>query len=150
MRAVVQRVSEASVSVDGRTISHIERGFVVLLGIGREDGDREARYLANKIAHLRVFDDAQGKMNLALSDVGGSVLLVSQFTLYGDARKGRRPGFVDAAPHREAEELVGHFGELLRAEGIPVREGQFQAHMQVQLCNDGPVTLILDTATMMR
>jgi len=150
MRAVVQRVTEASVSVDGQTLGTIGAGFVVLLGIGREDGVPEARYLSNKIAHMRVFDDGEGKMNLALADVGGGVLLVSQFTLYGDARKGRRPGFVNAAPPQEAKWLVQRFAELLREQEIVVEEGQFQSHMQVRLCNDGPVTMILDTATMKR
>jgi D-tyrosyl-tRNA(Tyr) deacylase len=150
MRAVVQRVCEASVCVEGQTLGTIGIGFVVLLGIGREDGEPEARYLSSKIAHMRVFDDGEGKMNLTLADVGGSILLVSQFTLYGDARKGRRPGFVDAAPPQEAERLVQRFGELLREHGIAVEEGKFQAHMQVRLNNDGPVTMLLDTAMMMR
>lgn len=150
MRAVVQRVSEASVTVEGRLVGEIGRGFLVLLGVTHGDGEEEARVLARKIAHLRVFEDDAGKMNLALADVGGSVLVVSQFTLYGDARKGRRPGFTDAAPPEVAEPLVARFAGFLREEGVPVAEGQFQAHMQVRLCNDGPVTLILDTAEMMR
>jgi D-tyrosyl-tRNA(Tyr) deacylase len=146
---VVQRVSEASVTVEGRVVGEIGRGFLVLLGVTHGDGEEEARVLARKIAHLRVFEDDAGKMNLALADVGGSVLVVSQFTLYGDTRRGRRPGFTDAAPPDVAEPLVARFAGLLREEGVPVAEGQFQAHMQVRLCNDGPVTLILDTAEMM-
>jgi len=150
MRAVVQRVSEAAVTVGDQIVGQIGRGFLVLLGVTHGDGEKEARYLARKIAHLRVFEDDASKMNLALADVGGSVLVVSQFTLYGDARKGRRPGFTDAAPPDVAEPLVARFADLLRQEGVPVAEGQFQAIMQVRLCNDGPVTLILDTAQMMR
>jgi len=150
MRAVVQRVSEASVEVDGQVIGEIGRGFVVLLGVTHGDTEQEARYLARKIAHLRVFEDDAGKMNRALADVGGSVLVVSQFTLYGDARKGRRPSFTDAAPPEIAEPLVERFTDFLRDEGLPVATGQFRAKMQVRLCNDGPVTLILDTAQMMR
>jgi len=150
MRAVVQRVSQASVRVENQVVGEIEAGFVVLLGVTGADGEQEARYLAHKIAHLRVFEDPEGKMNLALADVGGSVLVVSQFTLYGDVRKGRRPGFTRAASPRVAEPLVARFAESLREEAVPVAEGTFGAHMQVSLCNDGPVTLILDTAEMMR
>jgi D-tyrosyl-tRNA(Tyr) deacylase len=150
MRAVVQRVSEASVTVEGRAISEIEQGYLVLLGVTHEDGEREISYLANKIAHLRVFEDAAGRMNLALADIDGSVLVVSQFTLFGDARKGRRPGFTQAAPPSVAEPLVAKFADALRAEGLKVAEGKFRAHMQVRLCNDGPVTMILDTEQMMR
>ena len=148
MRAVVQRVCEGSVAVGGQVISGIGHGFVVLLGVTHGDTEQEALYLARKIAHLRVFEDDAGKMNLALADVGGSVLVVSQFTLYGNARKGRRPGFTDAALPDVAEPLVARFAEFLRQEGVPVAEGQFQAHMQVRLCNDGPVTLIFDTVQM--
>ena len=150
MRAVVQRVSQASVRVENQVVGEIERGFVVLLGVTHLDGEQEARYLARKIAHLRVFEDPEGKMNLAMADVGGSALVVSQFTLYGDARKGRRPGFTEAAPPHVAEPLVARFAQFLREEAVPVAEGTFRAHMQVSLCNDGPVTLILDTAEMMR
>jgi len=150
MRAVVQRVSEASVTVEGQVIGQIGCGFLVLLGVTHGDTEQEARYLARKIAHLRVFEDEAGKMNLALADVGGGVLVVSQFTLYGDARKGRRPSFTAAAPPEVAEPLVARFADFLREEGVPVAEGRFQAHMQVRLCNDGPVTLILDTAQMKR
>ena len=150
MRAVVQRVSQASVRVENQVVGEIERGFVVLLGVTHLDGEQEARFLARKIAHLRVFEDPEGKMNLAMADVGGSALVVSQFTLYGDARKGRRPGFTEAAPPHVAEPLVARFAQFLREEAVPVAEGTFRAHMQVSLCNDGPVTLILDTAEMMR
>ena len=150
MRAVVQKVIQASVSVENQTVGEIETGFVVLLGVTHGDGEQEARYLARKIAHLRIFEDQEGKMNLALADVGGSALVISQFTLYGDARKGRRPGFTAAAPPEVAEPLVARFADLLRDEAVPVAEGTFRAHMQVSLCNDGPVTLILDTAEMMR
>jgi D-tyrosyl-tRNA(Tyr) deacylase len=150
MRAVVQRVTEASVTVAERVISCIGPGFVVLLGVTHADTRAQAVYLARKIAGLRVFEDAAGKMNLALADVGGSVLVVSQFTLYGDARKGRRPGFTDAALPDVAEPLVAAFADALREQGLVVGEGQFQAHMQIRLVNDGPVTLILDTAELMR
>ena len=150
MRAVVQRVREASVAAEDRLLAKIGEGFVVLLGVSGDDGEREAKYLARKIAYLRVFDDEAGKMNLALADVSGSVLVISQFTLFGDVRRGRRPGFTGAAPPDVAEPLVGRFADLLRAEGVSVAEGQFRAHMQVSLCNDGPVTLILDTAQMLR
>ncbi len=148
MRAVVQRVSKASVAVNGKEISAIGRGFLVLLGVTHSDGEEEAAYLARKIAGLRLFEDAQGKMNLSLADVNGEVLVVSQFTLYGDARKGRRPSFTQAARPKQAEPLVERFVAHLRSAGIPTQTGQFQAHMDVCLCNDGPVTLILDTEQM--
>jgi D-tyrosyl-tRNA(Tyr) deacylase len=148
MRAVVQRVSEASVAVDGEIVSRIGPGLLVLVGIAPEDGESEAAYLARKIAGLRVFEDDAGKMNLGLDEVGGSVLAVSQFTLYGDSRKGRRPSFTDAAPPDQAERLYQRFCTLLEAEGVPVARGIFQAHMRVALVNDGPVTLWLDTALM--
>jgi D-tyrosyl-tRNA(Tyr) deacylase len=149
MRAVVQRVSEASVVVDGQTVGQIGRGFLILLGISHEDGEAEARWLARKIAGLRVFEDDAGKMNLALQDVGGGILVVSQFTLYGDVRKGRRPSFVNAARPEHAQPLYQRFCELIAGEGIPVERGIFQAHMDVRLTNDGPVTLWLDTAELM-
>ncbi|HEY63348.1 MAG TPA: D-tyrosyl-tRNA(Tyr) deacylase [Caldilineae bacterium] len=148
MRAVVQRVSEASVTVGDEVISAIGRGFLILLGVTHSDGEEEAAYLARKIAGLRVFEDDQGKMNLSLADVNGEALVVSQFTLYADTRKGRRPSFIDAARPEHAEPLVERFVEHLRALGIPTKTGRFQAHMAVRLCNDGPVTLILDTAQM--
>ncbi len=146
MRALIQRVSQAAVTVDDEIVGRIGRGFVVLLGVTHADGQREAAWLAHKIAGLRVFDDAAGKMNLGLSDVSGEVLVVSQFTLYGDARKGRRPDFLQAARPEQAEPLVDYFVEQLRADGLPVQTGQFRALMQVSLVNDGPVTLWLDTA----
>lgn len=150
MRAVVQRVTEASVTVDGEVVGAIQRGFLILLGITHDDGEAEASYLARKIGGLRIFEDRAGKMNLALTEVGGAALVVSQFTLYGDMRKGRRPSFTDAAAPEQAERLYQRFCALLAAEGIGVAQGIFQAHMQVALVNEGPVTLWLDTATMMR
>lgn len=150
MRAVVQRVSEASVTVDGAQVASIEQGVLILLGITHGDGAEEMRYLARKIASLRIFEDEAGKMNLTLDDVGGAALVVSQFTLYGDVRKGRRPSFTDAAPPAQAEPLYAQFCEQLAAEGVRVASGVFQAHMQVALVNDGPVTLWLDSATLMQ
>ncbi len=150
MRALVQRVSEASVTVDGQVVGAIGRGFLILLGVTHGDGEAEAAWLAHKIAGLRIFEDAAGKFNLGLADVGGEALLVSQFTLYGNARKGRRPSFTDAARPEQAEPLMDRFAELLRAEGFRVATGVFGAMMAVQLVNDGPVTLWLDTAELMR
>lgn len=149
MRAVVQRVSQASVAVDGTTVGAIGRGFLVLLGVTHTDGQTEAQWLARKIAGLRLFEDDAGKMNLGLADVSAGLLVVSQFTLYGDARRGRRPGFVDAARPEQAEPLINYFVDQVRREGLPVETGQFRAHMQVALINDGPVTLWLDTADLM-
>ena len=149
MRAVVQRVESASVRVDERVVGAIDGGFLILLGITHDDEEDEAAYLARKIAGLRVFEDDAGKMNLALADVGGAVLVVSQFTLYGDVRKGRRPSFVDAARPNAANPLYERFCALLEEQGISVARGVFGAHMQVQLVNDGPVTLWLDTADLM-
>lgn len=145
MRAVVQRVSEGRVKVEGRITGEINKGFVVLLGVREGDSREDARYLAEKICNLRVFEDSEGKMNLSLMDVGGELLAVSQFTLYGDCRKGRRPSFVEAAPPQKAEELYLHFVELCRQKGINVQTGVFQAHMDVELVNDGPVTILLDS-----
>lgn len=145
MRAVVQRVSQASVTVDGAIISRIERGFLILLGVTPPDSEVDAAYLARKIAGLRLFEDADGKLNLGLQEVQGAALVVSQFTLYGDVRKGRRPSFIDAARPEQARHLYERFCTLLGAEGIPVQQGVFQAHMAVALVNDGPVTLWLDT-----
>lgn len=144
MRALIQRVSAGSVAVDGRTIGQIERGFVVLLGVTHTDTPQEADWLAAKVAGLRVFDDREGKMNLSLQDVGGSVLVVSQFTLYGDARKGKRPSFTNAAPPENAEPLVTYFCDQLRAQGLNVATGIFGAHMDVTIHNDGPVTMLLE------
>lgn len=146
MRAVVQRVSEASVVVDGQVVGAIGRGLLVLLGVAHADGEAEATWLARKIAGMRIFEDEAGKFNLALADVGGAVLLVSQFTLYGDARRGRRPGFSEAARPEHAEPLCDRFAVLLREEGVAVATGVFGAQMAVHLVNDGPVTLWLDTA----
>jgi len=144
MRAVVQRVSRARVDVDGDTVGAIEQGLLVLLGVQAPDTERDADYLAAKIVGLRIFNDAQGKMNLDVQDVHGGVLVVSQFTLYGDARKGRRPSFVQAAPPEKAEHLYEYFLEAT-ARSVPVAHGVFGAHMQVHLVNDGPVTLLLDS-----
>jgi D-tyrosyl-tRNA(Tyr) deacylase len=144
VRAVVQRVSRASVTVDGQVVSVIGPGLVILLGVTHGDGPAQADWLALKIAGLRIFEDLAGKMNLGLLDVQGRALLVSQFTLYGDARKGRRPSFVDAAPPEMAEPLIQRFAETLRQQGLLVELGVFGAHMLVEIHNDGPVTLILD------
>jgi len=149
MRAVVQRVSSAQVTVAGEVVGQIERGFLVLVGITHSDGEAEAAHLARKIVGLRIFEDDNGKMNLGLTDIGGAVLAVSQFTLYGDVRKGRRPSFIDAARPEQAEPLYQRFCQLLAAEGVAVEQGVFQAHMQIALVNDGPVTIWLDTATLM-
>ncbi len=144
MRALLQRVSSASVTVDGRITGQIKRGYVILLGVTYSDTEAEADWLANKIAGLRLFEDREGKMNLSLFDVGGSVLVVSQFTLYGDARKGRRPSFTHAARPEQAEPLVDYFGNELRRRGLTVATGIFGAMMQVEIHNDGPVTLMLE------
>lgn len=144
MRALVQRVSRAEVRVDDATVGRIGRGFLVLLGVGRDDGPVDAEALARKVAKLRVIDDAEGKMNLALPDVGGEALVVSQFTLFADARRGNRPSFVAAAPPDRADELYALFVAALREHGVTVRTGTFQAHMEVELVNDGPVTIWLD------
>ena len=145
MKAVIQRVRHASVVVDGKTVGEIGPGLLVLLGVGRDDTEEDARYVARKVAELRIFSDPQGKFNLALGDVGGSILLVSQFTLYADTRKGRRPSFISAATPELAEALVARCAQLLREAGIVVETGRFGAHMDVSLLNDGPVTIILDT-----
>jgi len=144
MRIVLQRVSQASVSIAGRTMGRIDRGFCLLLGITHGDTAAEADWLADKVAGLRLFSDAEGRMNLGLADVGGSVLVVSQFTLYGDASKGRRPSFIAAARPEEAEPLYQAFIAALRARGLAVETGEFGAAMLVDIQNDGPVTLILE------
>ena len=144
MRAVVQRVSRAAVRVDGQTVGAIGRGFVVLAGFAPADDESALAWMAEKLAGLRVFGDAEGKMNLGLADVGGAMLVVSQFTLYGDASKGRRPSFVGAAPPGPAEALYDRFVGLLRERGVPVETGRFGAMMDVELVNDGPVTLLLE------
>lgn len=145
MRAVVQRVSRASVTVEGEIVGAIGKGFVVLLGVTHDDSEADAAYLAEKILGLRIFEDDAGKMNLALGDVQGECLVVSQFTLYGDCRKGRRPSFVAAAGPEQAERLYESFVGCLREKGIGVATGRFRAHMDVELVNDGPVTLLLDS-----
>ncbi len=144
MRAVVQRVSRASVRVDDETIAAIDRGLLVLLGVGHGDGPTQAAELARRIVHLRIFPDDEGRMNRSLVDVAGALALVSQFTLYGDARKGRRPYFADAASPEVAEPLVDAVAEAAREYGVDVVTGRFQAHMEVDLTNDGPVTILLD------
>lgn len=145
MRAVVQRVTRAAVRSGGETLAEIGPGLVVLLGIGANDAETDADRLAEKVRTLRIFPDGGANMNRSLVDVGGAVLAVSQFTLHGDARKGRRPSFVDAAPPEKAEPLYRRFVETLRASGVEVGEGRFQAMMEVELVNDGPVTILLDT-----
>lgn len=145
MRAVVQRVTRASVKVDGETIGEIGSGLVVLLGIARDDTKIEAAYLVDKISHLRIFDDPEGKMNLSVKDVNGALLIVSQFTLYGDVRRGLRPSWIDAAPPEVAEPLYEFFVRQAGAAVADVATGKFQAMMQVELINDGPVTILLDS-----
>jgi len=145
MRAVVQRVSRAQVTVNGEIAGKIGLGLLVLLGVGRDDGEADATYLAEKIAGLRVFEDAEGKMNRSVQDVGGSVLAVSQFTLYGDVRRGKRPSFDAAAPPEKARQLYEFFVEQIRAAGLPCETGRFQEMMKVELVNEGPVTILLDS-----
>ena len=145
MRAVLQRVSRAKVTVGEEITGEIGRGWLVLLGVAPADGTKEINWLADKVANLRAFADAEGKMNLSVLDVGGSVLVVSQFTLYGDCLKGRRPGFTGAAPPAVAEPLYEEFIVALKALGVPVASGRFAADMQVELVNDGPVTFVIDT-----
>ncbi|WP_456370269.1 D-aminoacyl-tRNA deacylase [Thermodesulfatator atlanticus] len=145
MRAVIQRVKEAAVSVNGEEISRIGQGFLVLLGVSKEDTTKDVSYLARKIVGLRVFEDQAGKLNLSLKDVEGEVLLVSNFTLYGDCRKGNRPSFDKAAPPEQAEKLYLELAEELMSYGIPVKTGKFRAMMEISLINDGPVTLLLDS-----
>jgi len=146
VRIVVQRVSRASVSVGGRLVSEIGRGFLALVGVGRDEREGDARRLAEKVCHLRVFEDSDGKMNLALPDVDGAVLVVPQFTLYGDWRRGRRPSWAGAAPAEEASRRVQEFALALEACGVPVDRGTFGEHIEIDLVNDGPVTLVLDSA----
>jgi D-tyrosyl-tRNA(Tyr) deacylase len=145
MKAVVQRVSSARVEIDGETIGKIALGLLVLLGVARGDDEKDASWMAEKIVGLRIFEDDEGKMNRSLLDAGGSLLAVSQFTLLGDSRKGRRPSFVDAAPPDEAEKLYGSFVASARSLGAVTETGRFQAHMAVHLVNDGPVTILLDS-----
>jgi len=145
MRGVVQRVREARVRVDGRVAGEIARGVLILLGVGKSDTADTAHSFAEKTAHLRIFNDEQDKMNLSLLDAKGGALVVSQFTLYGDARGGRRPSYIEAAPPEQAKQLYEEFVTALRALGVQVETGVFQAHMEVELINDGPVTLLLDS-----
>ena len=145
MRAVVQRVTRASVAIAGETVGEIGAGLLVLLGVTHDDTPTQSQWLAEKIAGLRLFNDADGKMNRDLADVGGAMLIVSQFTLYGDCRKGKRPSFIAAAPPTTAIPLYEHFINSVKALGIPVATGRFGADMKVELVNDGPVTLIVDS-----
>lgn len=144
MRALIQRVTFGKVSVDGNTLAEINAGLVILLGIGHNDGEAQAAFLTEKIAGLRIFEDAEGKMNRSLRDTGGGAIVVSQFTLYADARKGRRPSFTDAALPDVARPLVERFVQLLRDQGIPTGQGEFGAEMLVEIHNDGPVTIWLE------
>jgi len=145
MKALLQRVNEASVSIAGEEVGRIGRGLVVFLGVADGDSEKDAQYLAQKIAGLRIFADGEGKFNLSALDIAGELLLVSQFTLLADTRKGRRPSFIEAAPPAQAEELFGYFVEQARATGLKVATGRFQQYMQVEIHNDGPVTIMLDS-----
>ncbi len=149
MRAVLTRVKSASVEIEGQIVGKIGQGFLILLGIGPEDTQEHCRYLAEKALSLRIFEDENGKMNRGLEDVGGEVMVVSQFTLYGNCRKGRRPSFTDAAPPEQGNRLYEEFLQMCAQLGYPPQHGQFGADMQVSSVNDGPVTLILDTQTLM-
>jgi D-tyrosyl-tRNA(Tyr) deacylase len=144
MRAVLQRVSSGQVAVNNQNVAKIGRGLVILLGIGPADTQEQARILAEKITHLRIFEDEQGKMNLSVQEVGGQAIVVSQFTLYADTRKGRRPSFTDAAPPDLARPLVDFFAQQLNSLGVPTQTGEFGAHMLVEIHNDGPVTILLE------
>ena len=145
MRCVIQRVTEASVTVEGQVIGRIGRGFMVLIGVSAEDTDKDLKYMAEKVPNLRIFEDGQGKMNLSLKDVGGAILAVSQFTLYGDARGSRRPSFTQAARPEQANALYEQLVAAWRAQGLTVETGRFRAEMQVALINDGPVTILMDS-----
>ena len=150
MRAVLQRVTRAAVTVDGETVGAIGPGLVVLLGVAQGDGPGDARRLASKVVVLRIFGDEEGRFNRSLLEIGGAALVVSQFTLLADVRKGRRPNFTDAASPEEASQIVDAFAQALRDLGVPVETGRFGAHMIVELANDGPVTIVLDTADLDR
>ncbi|MFT9494605.1 D-aminoacyl-tRNA deacylase [Anaerosolibacter sp.] len=145
MRAVIQRVSEASVTVDNSIVGKIDKGFLVLLGVEEQDDEKDLEYMVDKITNLRIFEDENEKMNLSLKDIGGELLVVSQFTLLGDCRKGRRPSFSTAARPERANALYMMFVDRCRQEGLQVETGVFQAHMEVRLCNDGPVTMLIDS-----
>lgn len=145
MKAVVQRVRRGRVTVNGGVIAETGPGYVILLGVGHGDGEDQAKFLADKIANLRVFEDDQGKMNLSILDTGGSAIVVSQFTLYADTRKGRRPSFIDAALPNVASPLVDRFASLLQEKGVPTQKGEFGANMLVEIENDGPVTILFDS-----
>lgn len=145
MRAVVQRVSQAKVTVEGENVGEIEKGIMVLLGVGQEDTEKDIEYLADKIINLRIFEDENGKMNISLLDIKGELLVVSQFTLYGDCRKGKRPSYDKAARPEIAEAMYEKFIETCRKYGVKVETGKFQAMMMVEIHNDGPVTLLLDS-----
>lgn len=145
MRAVVQRASLSSVRVEGETVGKIEKGLVVFLGVESGDDEKDCHYVADKVVGLRIFEDEKGKMNLSLKDIGGEILCISQFTLLGDCRKGRRPSFIKAASTENAARLYEYFCEILRVEGVVVATGTFQAYMQVEVFNEGPVTILLDS-----
>jgi len=146
VRCVIQRVTNASVTVEGETVGAIGRGLMVLVGVCADDGDQDVKYMADKVPNLRIFEDDQGKMNLSLKDVGGDILAVSQFTLYGDARGSRRPSFIQAARPEEANARYEQLIAAWRAQGLRVETGRFRAEMQVALINDGPVTILMDSA----
>ncbi|NLY77300.1 MAG: D-tyrosyl-tRNA(Tyr) deacylase [Tissierellia bacterium] len=145
MRAVVQRVSQANVKVDGEIVGEINKGLLVLLGVGKEDDEKDLDYMVDKILGLRIFEDEQGKMNLSLTDINGELLVISQFTLFGDVKKGKRPSFTDAGNPEMANEYYERFVELARNRGIKTEHGVFAAHMEVGLVNDGPVTILIDS-----
>ncbi len=145
MKALIQRVTKAAVTVDGEVVGKIGQGFVVLIGIANEDSEKDIDYLVDKIAQLRIFSDADGKFNISALEIGGEMLVISQFTLLADTRKGRRPSFIGAAPPQQAEHLFNLFVERLRNTGIKVETGRFQQHMLVEIHNDGPVTIMLDS-----
>jgi len=145
MRAVVQRVKEGSVEIKKKEIAKIEEGLIILLGVGQNDVEKDAEYLAEKIINLRIFEDKEGKMNLSVKDINGQILVISQFTLYGDCNKGRRPSFISAAPPDKAVKLYDYFKKYIKNYGLKIETGQFQAMMLVKIYNDGPVTILLDS-----